>query len=148
MFLEDLAGHKLGVTVTMEEAGRIAELAKLVSEKQEAILKGGDRLDYGRAKVEFSNYINDLKNNIKKPLSVSGVVSEVAGTAKSLKASLDNSAIFRQGWKTLWTNPSIWWKNALKTWDDAWRTFKGEKVMDEVNADVVSRPTYDLMKKA
>lgn len=140
-FLEDLAAHKLGVTVTMEEAGKIAELAKVVAEKKEGI-------EYGRAKVAFANYINELKGSIKKKLTPQEVAVEIAGTAKSLKASLDNSAIFRQGWKTLWTNPQIWWKNALQSFGDIWNTIGGKKVMDEVNAEIISRPTYNLMKKA
>lgn len=147
-FLEDLVAHKLGATVTMEEAGIIAELAKKITDAKIAMDKGGDRMVYGRAKVAFYNYVNDLKSGIKRPLTVSGVVSEVAGTAKSLKASFDNSAIFRQGWKALWTHPVLWFKNALSSFTYLWNTLGKKKVMDELNADIVSRPTFDLMKKA
>lgn len=147
-FLEDLVAHKLGITVTMEEAAHISELAKLVAEKKQAMFNGGDRMDYGRSKVIFQNYLNDLKSEIKKPINIGNILTELAGTAKSLKASMDNSAIFRQGWKVLWTNPGIWWKNAIQSFADIWNTFGGKKVMDELNADIVSRPTYDLMKKA
>ncbi len=149
-FLEDLVAHRLGTTVTMEEASKISELAKEVQD-----LKGGpDRLAYGRARVAFGNYINALKEGadkktlsdiLKTPLKS---ISEVAGATKSIRASMDNSAIFRQGWKTLWTNPGTWLKNAKQSFVDLVKTFGGKEVLDEVQADIVSRPTYDLMQKA
>lgn len=153
-FLEDLASHKLGATVTMQEAGIISDLAKAVSEKKSAMENGGDRLEYGKARVAFGNYVNELKDssakktlqeNLKDPV---GLLVKGAGASKSLKASLDNSAIFRQGWKTLWTHPTIWAKNAKQSFQNIWDTFGGKAVMDELNADIVSRPTYSLMQKA
>lgn len=153
-FLEDLVSHKLGTTVTMEEAGKISELAKKVSEKKEEMEKGGDRLKYGKARVEFGNYINSLKeeagnktlmDRIKNPMDT---LVDAAGASKSIKASFDNSAIFRQGWKAMWTHPDVWLKNSKKSFADIWNTFGGKAVMDELNADIVSRPNYDLMKKA
>jgi hypothetical protein len=57
-------------------------------------------------------------------------------------------AIFRQGWKTLWTNPVIWARNAAKTWPDMVKRVGGRKVLDEVSADIVSRENYDLYRKA
>lgn len=146
-FLSDLAERKLGFGVSVEEAGKITDLAKKVSEAKNNIESGGDRLAFGRAKVEFSNYVSDLKNGAKKS-SLGDKIKEIPGITKSLKASLDDSALFRQGWKTLWTNPTIWAKNAAATFKDAYDTFGGKAVMDEINADIVSRPNYDLMKKA
>jgi len=153
-FLEDLVAHKLKTRVTIEQANKIAELAKLTSEKKEARDNGGDRLEYGRAAVAFGNYVSDLKENAKK-LTVSEalkdpikIVSDIGGVSRSIKASMDNSAIFRQGWKTLWTNPVIWTKNAIKSFGDIAKVIGGKAVMDEVKADIVSRPNYDRMKKA
>jgi hypothetical protein len=109
----------------------------------------------------LANYVADLKlanrttlsdyiKNPKELLNVSPAeaLSEVAGTAKGLNASLDNSAIFRQGWKTLFTNPAIWLKNSMQSFVDLVRRFGGKHVIDEVNAEIHSRPTYDLMRKA
>ncbi len=155
-FLEDLVAHKLKTKVTIEQANKIAELAKITAEKKEARDNGGDRLEYGRAAVDFGNYVSNLKENAKKltvgeqlkPTQwVKGVVN-IGGIARSLKASMDDSAIFRQGWKTLWTNPGIWTKNALKSFGDIARTIGGKNIIDEVKADIVSRPNYDRMKKA
>lgn len=149
-FMSDLASTKLGMNVTQTEAKTIADLAK----KAEGLRSGSDRMAYGRATVALSNYVNDLKRSAEKvslgeALKHPGKLTTfVAGNAKAINASLDNSAIFRQGWKTLWTNPGIWQKNARQSFKDLVRQFGGKPVMDEVNADIVSRPTYDKMVKA
>lgn len=153
-FLADLAEKKLGIGVSMEEAQKISELAKAAEDA-----KGGtDRMVYGRAKVAFSNYVSDLKRDANKlrildfktdPLGSAGkAISNLGGQTKSITASFDNSAIFNQGWKPMFTNPLIWGKNATKTYGDFAKTIGGKNIMNEVNADIVSRPTYDMMKRA
>ncbi|MDB4893151.1 MAG: hypothetical protein JWL61_5006 [Gemmatimonadetes bacterium] len=139
-FLSDLAAQKLGFGVTMEEAGKISELAKATSEAKAAMETGGDRLEYGAAKVSFSRYVSDLRNEVKHPTSASDLLRNTAGLAKSLKASGDNSALFRQGWKTLFSHPEIWQKNARQSWVDIAQTLGGKEVLDAVDADVFSRP--------
>jgi hypothetical protein len=148
-FKNDLVNQKLGMDVSMEEAGRISELAKAAVDKKEA---GG--IDYGRAVVEFHNYVNELKlreqklapiDYLKNPINV---ISDIAGTSKAIKASLDNSSIFRQGWKTLFTNPMIWLKNAEQSFVDIVKTFGGKEVMNELNAQIVSDPLYETMRKS
>lgn len=154
-FLEDLAAHQLGTHVSYAEAQTIADLSAKVTEAKGA---GGDRLDYGRAVVALKNYVGGLKANAEKftvedlkrnPVgSALKGVSELAGNAKAIRASMDNSAIFRQGWKTLWTHPQIWQANARKSFADIVKSFGKDKVMDELNADIVSRPNFDLMRRA
>lgn len=139
-FLADLAKQRLGFGVTMEEAGRISELAKGVSDSRAALEAGGDRLAYGRARVDFANYVSDLKNGTKKPFTASGFLSQAAGFSKSIKASFDNSALLRQGWKNLFAHPEIWAKNARQSFVDLVQQFGGKEVMNEVNAEIVSRP--------
>ncbi|MDD5459648.1 MAG: hypothetical protein PHF37_09690 [Phycisphaerae bacterium] len=164
-FLEDIVAHKLGTTVTMEQAGDISELAKTVADKK-SIMDASDRRkigqpqtpaekEYGDARISFSNYVGDLKTQAKKksflqyikPSNLGTAASELAGLAKASKASLDNSAILRQGIKILWTHPTVWLKNSAKTFVDIWKTLGGENVMDEINSDIVSRPTYENMVK-
>ncbi len=156
-FLADLTEQRLGASVTPAEASHIAELAKEVATAKHAMEnEGGDRLAYGKARVEFGHYISDLKNSANslslkeriQPGNLGQNISDLGGTAKSLKASFDNSAIFRQGWKTLFTHPQDWLRNSLKTFSDFAGQVKGNEVMDAVQADIQSRPTYDLMKKA
>lgn len=153
-FMKDLASTKLGVDVTREEAKNIADLSKQVTEAKASMETGGDRMIYGRAKVALGNYINQLKEEagktgvLKSLANPVKIVSNVAGTAKAIKASLDDSALFRQGWKTLWTHPGIWTKNAARSFSDIVKTFGKKAVMDEVTADIISRPNYDRMVKA
>ena len=155
-FLADLAEQKLGMRVTMEEAGKISELAKAVAEKRAAIDKGGSREEYGAAYVLFDNYIKDLKSESQnltlkeriQPKNLGRNIKDLGGLAKSLKATLDDSAIFRQGWKTLWTNPLLWAKNAKQSFVDIARSMQGKDVLDGIKADIVSRENFDLMQKA
>lgn len=150
-FLNDLANQKLGIDVTLEEANKIAELAQKVAEER---MKNPNSMEYGRAKVEFSNYVNNLKAEagkltakeyLKKPVKT---VEEIAGLAKAAESAMDDSSIFRQGWKTLFTHPQIWYKNALQSFKNIVDTFGGKEVLDELNAYIVSHPMYDLAKKA
>lgn len=149
-FLKDLASTKLGVDVTQAEAKHIAELSKAVETAQSAMSSGGDRLAYGHAKVNLANYVNDLKVEAQK-LHFSGglrypikatvpALARIPGEAKAINASMDNSAIFRQGWKTLWTHPGVWQRNARKSFVDLARQFGGKPVIDETMADINSRP--------
>lgn len=161
-FLSDLAEAKLGFGVAEDEAKTIAGLSKTVSEAEAKRLPDGtfpteaDRMKYGYAVEDMTDYVASLKKNaeslkasdLKTARGIGTATSRVAGNLKSLTASLDNSSIFRQGWKTLITNPNIWRKNAAKTFSTLVREVGGKNVMREVNADIVSRPTYDKMTKA
>lgn len=163
-FLGDLAEKRLGMDVSAEEAGKIVDLSKSISDA-ESTMKSSPRrsigqpptveeLAYGKAKVDFYNYVNELKvesgklpigEKLKHPLDTA---IEIGGMSKAMKSSMDNSAIFRQGWKTLMTDPKIWLNNAIDTFHNISKTIGGKAVMNEVNADIVSRPTYSLMQKA
>lgn len=155
VFLEDLASHRLGVTVSLGEAKSISKLAKSVSDNKAKIdpaspIQSPDRMAYGRALVDFGDYVSGLKNEAKKttladvknaPIkTLVKATSDLAGLAKSLKATLDNSVIGRQGLKVLFTHPGVWLKNSLNTFADIVKTFGGKDVMREVSADVLSRP--------
>lgn len=153
-FLNDLIEKRLGMGVTPEQASKLVTLAAKVDTAKKAMAAGADRMDYGHAKVAFGNYVSDLKNAANKltPIEYAKnpgeIIKNTAGFAKALKASLDNSAIFRQGWKTLFTHPKEWVSNAAQSFKDIAQTIGGTQVMDNVQADIQSRPTYDLMKKA
>lgn len=132
------------------------QVDEIVASKSD-IGKGGNRMDYGRARVQFDNYIKSLKEDAShrslKEIANDAVshpldsLIELGGQAKSAKASLDNSAIFRQGWKTMFTNPEIWFKNSVKSFTDIAKTMSGKDALDETKADIVSRENYQLMKK-
>jgi hypothetical protein len=147
-FLEDLAKQRLGFTVTQEEAGKIVELAKAAADERPAALAAAERgeqhLPYGNAKVAFSNYVSEIKNgdqSIRAQLSdVAKSPLKLAGLSKSVKASLDDSAIFRQGWRTMFTDSGTWLKNSARSFKDFKDTAGGAEVLDAVKADVASRP--------
>lgn len=133
-------------TVAPEEAEQVVKLAKNVSDAKAAISEGGDRLAYGQARVAYEDYVNGLieaakKRNLKESLKhpVDTAVN-VAGVTKSLRATLDNSALLRQGWKTLFTHPGTWAKNSAKSFVDFAKAVGNKEVIDEVRADIVSRP--------
>lgn len=160
-FLADLVADKLGTRTTFEQAKDIATLSKKFQDAKK--LPMGD-IRYGVAEVNLNNYLNDLRLNNEKvsfnevisnfkenaPASIGRGFSDLAGAVKGIKASLDNSAIFRQGWKTLFTNPQIWANNAAKTIPDIWKQlsadvkpglFSGQydTAIDAVKAEIYSR---------
>ncbi len=139
-FLADLAKQRLGFGVTSEEAANIVKLAKDASDAKAAIATGGDRMDYGRAKVAFGNYTSELRAGSKEPLTVGTALTKTAGFIKSVKIIGDLSALLKQGWKTLFSHPEIWGKNALGAFVDMAKEFGGKEMLDEVRADVASRP--------
>lgn len=168
-FMEDLASQRLGVGVTQEEAGTIAKLSKELSEAKGKMNTDGvfdsktDRMKYGYATEDLTDYVSGLKRDAEKlhvgellkPSSYNGAVKNYgtaiekgAGNVKAASAALDDSAIFRQGWKTFITNPIKWWSNAPKTFYTAWKEVGGKNMMREVNADIISRPNYSRYQKA
>ena len=79
------------------------------------------------------------------------MAKDAAGAVKSAKATLDNSFFGRQGIKVLFTKPSIWSKNFLKSWGDINKELRGIDAMDAIKADIFSRPNalnnnYSLSK--
>lgn len=165
-FMRDLTSTRLGVDVTEEEAARIADLSKRVSEAEslrrpdKTFPSNEQRLNYGRAVEDLTDYVASLKQDADK-IKVSDLpnlykntgllrkfVTKTAGNMKSLQASLDNSSIFRQGWKLMWTDPNIWRKNAAQTFITGAKTVGGKNVLREVNADIISRPNYDKYMRA
>ena len=167
-FLEDLAATKLGFGVSEAEAKTISNLSKVVTDKKvtwenkwkdKDWLKDGswrndkDRIEWGAAQVELGNFVGNLKEfatkeGFKSYLNPKKTIVELGGIAKTTKASLDLSGLFRQGWKTIWTNPIIWQRNARNSFVNFAKTIKNkDKVMDAIDADIVSRPYYDEMIK-
>lgn len=139
MFLDDLAEQKLGIDVTVEEAGRLAQLGKAVEDARTQIpeeylsLTDEAQIDkyfnenkavqeYGFNLADFKDYVSKLKTEAgrftlkdyaKNPLRV---VPEVGNVMRSILATLDNSFVGRQGNKALFNNPKLWAKAYLKSW--------------------------------
>ena len=145
-FLQDLAAKKLGVGVSRDEAKEIAMLSKDYQEKAADALnsaKGSDdRYAAGAARVKFDNYVAELKRdanarNIRDwknaPLrSLGGQFSDVGGLAKSLKASMDISFTFRQGFKSMFAHPKQWADNAANGFKLALKQLGNKGTSDDV----------------
>jgi hypothetical protein len=173
-FLEDLASKKIGTDISFEEAKNVAALSRKVVETREAIkasdpVGSASRLDYGAKFVALQNYVHELKLTNSKA-SIAGImedvkqspagaagkaISQLAGIAKGLKASFDNSFGGRQGFKAIFTNPTIWADNFIKSFGYIGKQLLNKasdnSVVDAVKADIFSRPnaldgTYKAMK--
>lgn len=156
-FLKDLASTKLGTNVSRDEAKTISDLSSKVQSTREAVpenapIRSPERLAYGRAQVELSDYVSGLKRSASK-MSLSDAAKHpikalgkgamgVASNAKAINASFDESGIFRPGFKTLFTHPGIWAKNSLKSITGSIRAFGSDEVLKELRADEVSRPNF------
>lgn len=150
MFLEDLVAKKMGFGISVEEAGKIVNLSKVVEDKKAAIPeespdRSPERIEYGMALTLFKDYVGDLKMqaNQKSIIEMAkdpfGTISEISGATKSFIASFDNSFFGRQGIVTLTTNPDIWSKNFIKSFGDMAVELKGQDGLLPIKADVFSR---------
>ena len=150
-FLGDLANQRLGFGVTMEEAGKISDLAKTVADKKLLVKESSpigskERMDYGTAMVGFKGYVSELKveankQTLKEFLMDPGAwVETIGGTFKSLAASLDNSFFGIQGFRALMENPKMWGENFIKSFGDISKELKGVDAMGPIKADIYSRP--------
>jgi hypothetical protein len=163
-FLNDFVNAKLGVNVTDVEAETISRLAKEATSAKEAMENGPRRqidglptkeeLEYGLKTIDLNNYVNDLKVKAER-ISMKDLISnpkkaiiESASITKSLKSSIDNSALLRQGLKTLFSNPREWFRNAPKTFSDIKKVFQGQDAQRLLNAEIISDPMYPMMQKA
>lgn len=135
-FLEDLASKKLGVDVTYEEAQKIAELSRTVQDLSQSKDTELGRLAWGTAQIELSDYAESLIPYSKN------IVANVANVPKSIMATLDFSAAFRQGWGM--SSRANFWKALTPMFKYAF----SEKAFENLRADVVSRDTYPLMRSS
>lgn len=135
------------------------------------------KLAWGKKVVELSNLVGDLKQvsqsiggelklagqriagkaNDKEWLGMVGqVINEIGNVVlspaiKSVKASLDNSVLFRQGLKVLSADPKTFGKQAGNTWS-MWSKVLSKDAMEEMatafKADLVTRDLYQDAIKA
>lgn len=149
-FLEDIASKKLGTDITFEEATKINELSKASVEAKtkpmattEEFIAGketpeqkANRLAYGETLRQTFDYVDKLSPVINKD-----VVTNVANIPRTLLSTLDFSAPFRQGWGMM--SRGEFYKAFPKMFKYAF----SEKAYNQLQADILSRPTYDAMQK-
>lgn len=157
MFLRDLAERRLGFTVTFEEAQGLMNLTRMVEEAKQKIVPGtperggpevgtgligkdgkeitlNARLNYGLKSHVLEEYVRYLKKEditIAERVFSKRIIADVAGTMKSMVASLDNSFFGRQGLKVLFSGKkgiAIWSKAFVKSWGDIANELAGKKI--------------------
>lgn len=134
-FLEDLASKRLGTDISIEEASKIMELSNKIKEI-EKYTNDKERIAYGRAKLELTQYVNSL--NPEK----ADLITNIAGIPRSLMASLDLSAPLNQGWGMLSR------KQFYTSFRDMFKYLRSDSNLADLQADIITRPTYKLAKKA
>jgi len=134
-FLQDLASKRLGTDISIDEAKKITELSDKIKGLKE-YTDDASRLKYGRAKLELSSYVNELAG------SKAGIVANVLGIPRSVMASLDLSAPLNQGWGMLSR------KQFYTSIKDMFKYVKSDKNLLDLQADIITRPTYKQAKKA
>lgn len=137
-FLRTLAETKLGFKVTYEQAQIITKLTKKMKENRAKIkddMPDGspERLDYGRVAYQLKKYIEVLKKediSFKEWITNADLMLDsVAGTLKSIAASMDNSFFFRQGLQGFVYSPKTWLRNYIKSWQDIGKELGGKDAM-------------------
>uniref|UniRef100_A0A6M3KC25 Uncharacterized protein n=1 Tax=viral metagenome TaxID=1070528 RepID=A0A6M3KC25_9ZZZZ len=127
------------------------------------------RMDYGRTLVTFDNYVSSVKaiaehetiservvEYLHNPFKFIGDLAKgIAATSREMRTTLDNSWIGKQGRNLFFKgitgdfqSGKIWWDTFKKSYKVIWDTFRGVPVMDEIRAEILSDPEYDMMKKA
>lgn len=133
-FLEDLAAKRLGVEVTFEEAKRISDLSSAVKQLAETKVTEDGRLAWGNSMLDLNDYVEGLIPTTRS------LAANVLNVPKSVMSTLDFSAAFRQGWGM--ASRSNFWKSLIPMFKYAF----SEGSFRHMQADIISRPTYPLMK--
>jgi hypothetical protein len=104
---------------------------------------------YETSKRKWREWVRQKKlENRTRGEKVRDALFAIPGTAKSIVASLDDSALLRQGLPTLLTHPRTWFRNSLTSFVDIAQTVAGKEVMDAVRADIDNRPNSGLYRRA
>lgn len=134
-FLKELASKKLGSDITLEETGKIVEIADKIK-SLENFTTNAQRIEYGRAKLELASYVNSLDPK-KANLAVN-----IAGVPRTLMSSVDFSAPFNQGWGMMGS------KEWFSSFGSMFKYAKNKDAYLNLQADIITRPTYKAAKKA
>lgn len=134
-FLKELASKKLGSDISLEETGKIVEIADKIK-SLENFTTNAQRIEYGRAKLELADYVNSL--DPKK----ANLIVNIAGLPRTLMSSVDFSAPFNQGWGMMGS------KEWFKSFGQMFKYAKNKDAYLNLQADIITRPTYKAAKKA
>lgn len=133
-FLEDLASHRLGTNLTLEEANKIAELGRVANDAKGDTSTREKRIAYGDAVIKLLDYQTSLKPNTESKLV--GALN----IPRTLTTVGDWGWTFRQGWGMV-SRPQLW-----QGLGKSFGYFFKDKKYNELRADIISDPDYDLLK--
>jgi len=179
--VKDTLDRKYELDVPDEKVKKMFEIRNEIDELKAKATGTPDgsveKLEWGKKVVELSNTVGDLKQvsqSIGGELKLAGqrisgkakdkewfgmvgqVINEIGNVVlspaiKSVKASLDNSVLFRQGLKVLSADPATFTKQAGNTWS-MWSKVLSKDAMEEMatafKADLVTRDLYQSAIKA
>lgn len=134
-FLQDLASKRLGTDITIDEAKKIVDLSNKINSLKD-FTNTSERINYGRAKLELSEYVNSLN-----PTRAS-LATNIAGIPRSLMASLDLSAPLNQGFGMISR------KEFYNSFGSMLKYAASKNQFANLQADIITRPTYNMAKKA
>lgn len=134
-FLQDLASTRLGTDVSFEEAQKITELSNKIKEL-ENFTTDKERIEYGKARLELGEYVNSISP------TKANLITNIANLPRSVVASGDLSAPFNQGWGMLSR------KQFYTAFGSMFKYAKSKKALNELQADIITRPTYKTAQKA
>lgn len=138
-FLAELAGKKLGVSISYDQAKEITKkAAEIETRSKEDMQNKEKRISYGEAIIDLEDYLNDIS---KRKMSGLDQIANVANLPRKLVSSLDLSAPFNQGWGMMSR------KEFYSAFADMFKYAADEKNFNRLRADIVTRETYPLMKK-
>jgi hypothetical protein len=162
--------------ISKEEVRNIVGLSQLIEDTKIAMEAGERRTanskptdvetEYGMAVVAFEKYVEAVQLKAAKKaipqrlktwfnLFNLELLSDIAGTAKTIRASMDNSFIGRQGIKLFYLGITgnfeagkIWMETFMRSIHTIVGSFAGKPVMDVLRAEILSDPQYNLMRRA
>jgi hypothetical protein len=161
--------------ISKEELQNIMILSQNIESAQNKLLTAKRRTAYGRptdaemeyglALVAFENYNEALQHKAQKKaipqrllnwlVSPVDFLSDFAGTAKAIRASMDNSFIGRQGIRLFYLgitgdlqSGKIWLDTFFRSFKTIYGSLTNQPVMDLLRAEILSDPQYDLMRRA
>jgi len=161
-FMEDLAELKLGLKISEAEAKTLLDMKSKIDDLKAKIPEKSpdgstERMSYGYAVESFQEFITTRKAEARSlkiserflPKNWGQNIVDIAGMTKSLVATLDNSFIGRQGWKTLMDGKyKIWGQTIIKSFEvigkelfkkgDGWFKSSGNAQMRAIRAYVIS----------
>lgn len=134
-FLQSLASKRLGADITIEEANKIAEMSKKVSDLKNYTDTQG-RIKYGRARMDLVDYVNSLSG--KK----ANLAKNILGLPRAVLATLDLSAPLNQGWGMLSR------KEFYKNLSTMFKALKSDSDFLNIQSEIMTRDTFKRAKKA